>query len=163
MREFVNMHCLYQYAKNETVEDLENFDYIYNNVMEGNYTFRLNDIILLCELQIQNYPYMEPHHESKIMDMVFSIVNEYGINVAFPELLKGLEEVIGVKRHLVGMYLRMMLSSYSEEMVLQFAHMLKSCSNDFKTKVKQLVIESINLNSKRYEIKGNIILENMEA
>lgn len=106
---------------------------------------------------------MEPHHESKIMDMVFSIINEYGINVAFPELLKGLEEVIGVKRHLVGMYLRMMLSSYSEEIVLQFAHMLKSCSNDFKTKVKQLVIESINLNSKRYEIKGNIILENMEA
>lgn len=163
MKEFVNIHCLYQYAKNETIEDLENFDNIFNNVMEGNYIFQLKDIILLCELQIQNYPYMEPHQESKIMDMVFAIVDEYGVNAAFPELLKGLEEIIKVKRYLVGMYLRMMLNSYSEEAILQFTHMLNNRSGDFKNNIKQLVIESINLDSNRYEIKGNIILESIEA
>jgi hypothetical protein len=105
---------------------------------------------------------MEPHQESKIMNMVYFVINEYGINLALPELIKGLEEIMVVKEFLVGMYLRMLLNSYSEEAILQFSHMLCNCSDNFKNKVKELVVESINLDSKRYEVKGNIILENLE-
>uniref|UniRef100_UPI0006D1A70F hypothetical protein n=1 Tax=Clostridium sp. NkU-1 TaxID=1095009 RepID=UPI0006D1A70F len=96
------------------------------------------------------------------MDMVYFVINEYGINLALPELIKGLGEIMVVKEFLVGMYLRMLLNSYSEEAILQFSHMLCNCSDSFKNKVKELVVESINLDSKRYEVKGNIILENLE-
>jgi hypothetical protein len=45
MKENVDIKCLYQYARNETVEDLENFDRISYGITEGNYTFRLEDIV----------------------------------------------------------------------------------------------------------------------
>lgn len=40
---------------------------------------------------------------------------------------------------------------------------LNHCLDNLKSNVKQPVIESINLDSKRYETKGNIILENTEV
>lgn len=162
MKEIIDVRCFYQYAKNETVEDLENFDKVYNGVMESNYTFCLEDIVLLCELQIQNFPYMEPHQESKIMEIVFVVINECGISAGFQELIKGLEKIIKVKEFLVGMYLRMMINSYSEENIITFSRLLSNSSNDFKDKIKEIVVKSITLDSKRYEVKGNIILENIE-
>lgn len=163
MKKIIDIDYLYQCAKNETSEDLENFDKIFYEITENDYTFRLEDIILLCELQIQNFPYMEPHQESKIMDMVFSVINEYGTNEAFPRFIQGLEKIIGVKEFLVGMYLRMLLNSYSEEDILKFTNCLNKCSNDFKNKIKKIINESIKMDSKRYELKGNIIIKHIQS
>ncbi len=162
MKEIVDIKSLYQYAKNETSEDLENFDLIFYGVTDEEYTFRLEDIVSLCELQIQDYPHMEPHQESKIMEMVYYVINEYGVSAGFPELIKGLEKIIEIKGFLVGMYLRIMFNSYSEEVILQFANLLINCSSSFKKEIRKLILESIDIDSKRYEIKGNIILEKLE-
>ncbi|WAJ25049.1 MULTISPECIES: hypothetical protein [Clostridia] len=162
MKELVDIKSLYQYAKNETSEDLEKFDMIYYGVTDEEYTFRLEDIVSLCELQIQNYPYMEPHQESKIMEIVYYVINEYGVSAGFPELIKGFEKIIEIKGFLIGMYLRMMFNSYSEKDILQFANLLISCPRTFKNEIKKLILESIDIDSERYEIKGNIILEKLE-
>lgn len=137
MKELVDIKSLYEFSKNETDEDLENLDMIYYGVTDEEYTFRLEDIVPLCELQIQNYSYMEPHQETKIMEMVYYVINEYGVSAGLPELIKGFEKIIEIKGFLIGMYLRMMFNSYSEEDILQFANLLISCPRTFKNEIKK--------------------------
>ena len=40
MKKLVDIKSLYQYTKNETSEDLENFDMIYYGVIDEEYTFK---------------------------------------------------------------------------------------------------------------------------
>lgn len=96
------------------------------------------------------------------MEMVYYVINEYGVSAGFPELIKGFEKIIEIKGFLIGMYLRMMFNSYSEKDILQFANLLISCPRTFKNEIKKLILESIDIDSERYEIKGNIILEKLE-
>ena len=84
---------------------------------------------------------MEPHQETKIMEMVYYVINEYGVSAGFPELIKGFKEIIEIKEFLIGMYLRIMFNSYSEEDILQFANLLVSCPRILKLKLKNLYLK----------------------
>jgi hypothetical protein len=91
--------------------------------------------------------------------MVYFTIDENGVNAGFAELLKGMERNIDAAAPMIGAYVKILLCSYEKEDILVFAEQLKVYSENFKEKIKKIIVKMIGIDVERCKENSMLILD----
>ena len=112
-------------AHNFEEENFEEFDDIYDAVMNNEMEVDENDIIKLCRIFYTPFQEIHPHQYIKIQRITFYVIRKVGKEKGFENLIHGLIEM---PNQYVDEYLKMFKNSYSQKDIMLFKTILKKYS-----------------------------------
>lgn len=109
-------------AHNFDEENFEEFDDIYDAVMNDEMEVDEDDIIKLCKIFNTPFEEIHPHQYIKIQRITFYIIQKVGEEKGFDKLIQGLN---GIPKQYVNEYVKMLKNGYSKKDILLFEDILK--------------------------------------
>lgn len=114
-------------AHNYEEENFEEFDDIYDAVMNNEVEVNEDDIVKLCKIFSEPFKEIHPHQYIKIQRITFYVIRKVGEEKGFDKLIQGLMEI---PRQYIDEYLKMLKNSYSQKEICLFQNLLKEYSNE---------------------------------